>query len=110
MLLVALALAWVVAAVQVTATEGVAPTAQPTLSASSHQHDHAMPAMIGCCETLMPESCAISGMAHCTSGAGGLSFTDNMLAGPTIEGPSGSYREVPLAALALASDPPPPRI
>lgn len=119
-LFVVLALVWVFAPGQLSAMESEAghmlATPEYDFAAVAQQHDQAMTnmsamsVMAECCDALMPGVCAVSGMAHCASGAGAIAVADNMLAAPSALVPSLPLREASLTALALASDPPPPRI
>ncbi len=124
-LIIALALVWVAAPGQASAMDAgpdsaadaayshAYEAAETNIGAVAQLQDHAMPTMSNmtvCCEAPMPEACAVSGMAHCVSGAGALVLADYILGAPTTTSPSAPVRETPLAARAFSSDPPPPRI
>lgn len=124
-LFVAFALVWVFAPVQAFAMETgvgteaihganyafdeftVKVSAPAAGNATMHQHGRAM---ADCCDTNMPESCAISGAAHCAPGVSALSLVGHILTQPSTDRLSTPEREAPLAARTFASDPPPPRI
>ena len=112
---VALALAWVAAPLDMVAAQspdgpdGIENTAGPIAvsHAAGLQHDHMM---IGFCDANMQETCAAASMAGCATGGGALLIADQAPETDLTDNPCAIFRQSALAALSLASDPPPPRI
>lgn len=115
------ALAWVVAPAQLTAahsaTGPVVSSHAPMAAAGAPaaQHDHSMSGclgstMQGSCALSGMSACAASGMSGCAGGAGAFLNTDQVLATDLADSPCMIFSRSALAALALASDPPPPRL
>jgi hypothetical protein len=63
-----------------------------------------------CCQGLIPESCALQGMGHCTAGGVALFAVADGWSKKSGPGPNAPYRGFQPVAPPPASDPPPPRI
>lgn len=108
----AVALAWVAAPLDMAAAQGLDDaenTAGPIAASqpAGLQGDHLM---VGCCDSKMPETCAAFGMAGCATGAGAVLSAEQVLETDLADNRCAVFRQSALAALSLASDPPPPRI